>query len=233
MDPRTIVYATDFVVPLATPPTHPSSVRTTHSTASHRSSTSTAFRPLVGEHSVPPEILDRLCERLLEWRETRRDSERDMTFISSTVNFPDKQLSALVAHAPRFLQKQEVEARGVLKVMPWESATTEELDAVAEMISSWCMEAAIHATPKSQRRTRKKPRTTQGSVNTDGTVDTPIARLPAPVFTHPQTPTAYDVLSLPSHRPASALDNGTLPRTYSGTPMTVPVHSGYYGERVP
>lgn len=222
VDPRTSRYAGDFVVPLASPPTRPPSVL---STVSAVSDASVDFRPLSGEQVVPNDSLDRLRTLLVQWRDDLRVLERDYLFISGSVDFPDKQITTLVKHASHFLQKGELNARDIQKVIQWDSATCEEIEAVIAIISAWRVEAALVASPKSGRRKQKKARvmSSTGSPETAAS-----AKLPAPDFAQAQTrsprPTCRTAASVssPSAHPCSTTPPSTASTHAAVLPATSP-----------
>ena len=163
-DPRLMRYAQDFLIPLVQPPTRPSSVLTEASQSrmsdSSTQNSGTTFEPLVGEHSVAKEMRELLRQQLLEWREKGRLGEnRDLLFLSPAVDFPDKAIDKLVENCARFLTVAEVSTHDVVKVVQWDSSTSEDHQEIARLISFWRVDAALTATPKSQRHKRKKART--------------------------------------------------------------------------
>ena len=147
-------------MPLSSPVVESSSrPPTSLSTVSESSSSATSlFEPLVGSHSVTKEESIRLRSLLVAWRDSYVVRGRDYTYLDAAVDFPDTLIKKLVDRAPSLLTKASVLARDVRQFIHWDSATEFEHEAIAKIIATWRIEAAVTATPKSQRRSHKKAR---------------------------------------------------------------------------
>ncbi len=157
---RLSAYADDFIVPLSSQPhesaSRPSTALSTFSAGS--SSTTAGFEPLVGSHSVSKEEAIRLRSLLVTWRDKHVVPGHDYTYIDPAVDFPDTLVKKLVDHAASFLSKASITVHDIRRIIHWDSAIEAELEAVVKILADWRVEAAVTATPKSQRQSRKKAR---------------------------------------------------------------------------
>ncbi|KAI1781803.1 P-loop containing nucleoside triphosphate hydrolase protein [Ganoderma leucocontextum] len=162
-DPRLSMYASEFVVPLVDPPTRPPSAASVRSDQTQGSQAD--FEPLVGQHVIPENVLEVLRNRLVEWRTTTARPNRDEKFLGAKIYFSDTVVEKLVARSVTLLNKADVGPREVRQLIHWDTASAADWQSIAEILSAWRIEAAISATPKSQKRGKKARQNESGETS--------------------------------------------------------------------
>lgn len=152
-DPRLHTFASEFIVPLVDPPTRPPSATSVHS--GHTKGSHVEFEPLVGQHTIPENMLEVLRNRLVQWRTQSARPDRDTKFLGQKIYFPDALIDKLVARSDTLLNKADVGPREVRQLIQWDTASAADWQGIADVLSVWWVEASISATPKSQKWGKK------------------------------------------------------------------------------
>jgi hypothetical protein len=171
-DPRLTAYAADFYFPLQLPEpiasssTLPSQRPHSDSITSNMTDASSLDPPLVAvaipltqapfvplrfRCSLPTEFRSALEERLEEWR-TNYTKKRGRSLISAKVIFPDKQLKKLVDYGGDFLRVDTITPELILRVTPWDLASNDEVQEIAQIITRWCHEVGPQITPSQAKK---------------------------------------------------------------------------------
>lgn len=154
-DSRLHQFSADFIYPIVAPASRPSSSTSVYTNISNSSSVSrtTAAKVSLGDK-------ERLRTKLVAWRREKHEQRGSPAFFSAQILFPPKQLEAFIDHCPKFLREPTITSRFLRKVIPWDSATESNLEEIIGILHDWRETAGLGppATPTSQRRTRKKAR---------------------------------------------------------------------------
>lgn len=159
-DPQLFMYAADFIHPVATPPSRPSSSLSVASDAS-QGSTSSYYRAHTSYQGrgLPETEIHCLRKDLEEQRDLMWQAHGRSVFLAPEVFLPRKQLNALVKAAPTFAKQRTTTSKSILAVIKLDFASDFDLAELAWAISLWRNSLSIiAATPPSQRRISKKPR---------------------------------------------------------------------------
>jgi hypothetical protein len=135
-------------------------------------------------NKVSEEEKDRLHAKLIAWRREKHEQRGSPSFFSSQNLLPPKQLQAFMNHCPKFLHEATITPHFLRKLIPWDFASESNLEEIIKILHDWRDVASLGppATPKSQRRARKKARSSHLDVETSRT---PRAPPPSqPIFLH-------------------------------------------------
>lgn len=167
-DQRLRNFSADFLYPLGS--SRPGSSTSTRSDASN---ISTVSRKAVTKVSL--EEKERLHEKLIAWRREKHEQRGSPSFFSSQILLPPKQLQAFVDHCPKFLNEPTITPHFLRKLIPWDFASDSNLEEIIIILNDWRETACLGppATPKSQRRARKKARSSYLDVQTPKTQRAP------------------------------------------------------------
>jgi hypothetical protein len=183
-DERLHKFSADFLYPLASRPGSSTSMR------SDTSNTSNVSRKAANKVAVSVEEKERLNAKLVAWRREKHEQRGSPSFFSPQILLPPKQLQAFVDHCPKFLHEATITPHFLRKLIPWDFPSESNLEEIIKILHDWRETASLGppATPKSQRRARKRARSSHPDVDNP---TTPRAPPPAqPIFLHQRTSTS-------------------------------------------
>ena len=225
-DERIKKFAPDFLFPIVSQHSRPSSSLSMRSAVS----TSSTFVPVSSGYKVPLDEKERLRSHLIQWREKKHVLRGSPMFFSSQIYLPPKQLNMLVSECNKYLEVTTVDSHFLRKLIQWDSAGDAEWSEVSQLIMEWREDVRPPATPTSQRRARKKakapvvgPRTPMTQPNFQALQVPPVAPrlLPAQQSQSFRNP-ASDVFQTPP----STTRHSYAPQTLTTTSR--PRHSNIY-----
>ncbi|KAJ7813604.1 hypothetical protein B0H14DRAFT_2852534 [Mycena olivaceomarginata] len=123
------------------------------------SPTRAAFIPFMYKVPVPQQQRDDLVAALDMWR-TKSQAQRagGRSLLSKRVILSDAQMQKLADHSTDFLREAAVTPDLICKLVPWDLASQDDLEAVAAIIMDWRFDAqrAIGLTPRGGHRAKQQ-----------------------------------------------------------------------------
>lgn len=155
LDTRLYAFASDFIHPLALPPSRPTSAM---SNVTQTSRASSNFVPVKEKQNVSRQEKDRLRGLLTDWLNARHVRRGSSVFISRDFGLPPKQMEKLVSSSGKFLSVATVTEKQVLGIVHLDLAIGTDLADICSVISDWRDGMNISRTPHSQKRPTKRTR---------------------------------------------------------------------------
>jgi hypothetical protein len=132
-DPQLYAFASDFVHPIAQPPSQPSSPALVVSSSSH----ATTFEPIRGKQDISKYEKERLCSLLRLWLDVCHVRQGSSVFISHNFGLPPKQMEKIVLSCGKFLASADIGKKEVLKVAKLDLVSDEDFTDISHVILEW------------------------------------------------------------------------------------------------
>jgi len=136
-DSRLSAFTNDFTFGAVV--SRPGSSASTRTDVSNTSS----FTPACHAVKVTKEDQERLCQRLIKWRDKKHEESGSPLFLSAQILFPSKQLNSFVTQCDKFLHETVITPPFLRKLVPRDSALESDLDQIITIINDWRESIAI------------------------------------------------------------------------------------------